>query len=85
MLLLLRRRGLFLDRRGSDSLLGRLGRLRLQDLLDDLLLLDQERADNAVADALGAAGAAIGARHGLLVLAEALVLGRAQARQSYTR
>lgn len=38
----------------------------LHDLLDDLLLLDQEGADDAVTDAVGAAGATVGTLDGLL-------------------
>lgn len=40
----------------------------LQHLLDDLLLLDQEGAHDAVAHAVGAAAAAVGSRHGFLGL-----------------
>lgn len=38
----------------------------LHDLLDDLLLLNEEGADDAVADAVGAAGATVGTLDGLL-------------------
>ena len=38
----------------------------LHDLLDDLLLLDEEGADDTVADAVGAAGATVGTLDGLL-------------------
>lgn len=38
----------------------------LHDLLDDLLLLDKEGADDTVADAVGAAGATVGTLDGLL-------------------
>ena len=38
----------------------------LHDLLDDLLLLDKEGADDTVTDAVGAAGATVGTLDGLL-------------------
>lgn len=38
----------------------------LHDLLDNLLLLDKEGADDTVADAVGAAGATVGTLDGLL-------------------
>ena len=38
----------------------------LHDLLDDLLLLNEEGADDTVADAVGAAGATVGTLDGLL-------------------
>ena len=38
----------------------------LHDLLDDLLLLDQEGADDTVTDAVGAARATVGTLDGLL-------------------
>lgn len=59
---------------------GNLGGLRrlgvLQDL-DDLLLLDQEGAHDALADALMAQHTAVRATHGLLTLGDAGALGRA--------
>lgn len=45
--------------------------LLLDDALDDLLLLDEESTDDAVADARGAAGATISTVHGLLALRDA--------------
>ena len=42
------------------------GLVLLENLLDDLLLLDQEGADNAVLDAVGAARTTVGALNGLL-------------------
>ena len=50
----------------------------LHDLLDDLLLLDQEGADDAVADAVGAAGATVGTLDGLLGAGDLGVLARAE-------
>lgn len=50
----------------------------LQDLLDDLLLLDQEGADDAVADAVAAPGTAVGALDGLLGLGERSILAGAE-------
>lgn len=46
----------------------------LHDLLDNLLLLDQESAGDAVLDAVGAARAAVGARDGLLRAGDGCVL-----------
>ena len=53
------------------SLLG----LLLEHLLDDLLLLDEEGPDDAVADALVAAGSAVGAADLPLPLLEVLEVG----------
>ena len=50
----------------------------LQDLLDDLLLLDQEGADDAVANAVAAPGTAVGALDGLLGLGERSILAGAE-------
>jgi len=50
------------------------GRVLLEDLLDDLLLLDQEGADDAVLDAVGAARATVGALDGLLGARDGSVL-----------
>jgi hypothetical protein len=50
----------------------------LHDLLDDLLLLDQEGADDAVTDAVGAAGATVGTLDGLLGAGDLGVLARAE-------
>lgn len=52
--------------------------LLLQNLLDDLLLLDQEGADNAVADAVAASGTTVGALDGLLGLGDLGVLAGAE-------
>jgi len=48
------------------------------DLLDDLLLLDQECADDAVADAVGTARATVGALDGLCGLRDLGILARAE-------
>lgn len=50
----------------------------LHDLLDDLLLLDQEGADDTVTDAVGAAGATVGTLDGLLGAGDLGVLARAE-------
>lgn len=50
----------------------------LHDLLDDLLLLDQESADDTVTDAVGAAGATVGTLDGLLGAGDLGVLARAE-------
>lgn len=50
----------------------------LQDLLDDLLLLDQEGADDAVPDAVTASRATVGALDGLLGLGDLGVLAGAE-------
>merc|ERR1719272_2231379 len=64
-------------RRGAMRLLDG---LRLQHLLHDLLLLDQEGANDPRAHAASAFRAAVRARHRLLALADARVLNRAQSR-----
>ena len=56
------------------------GLVLLEDLLDDLLLLDQESADNAVLDAVGAAGATVGALDGLLGARDGGVLAGTESR-----
>jgi len=50
----------------------------LHDLLDDLLLLDEEGADDAVTDAVGATGATVGTLDGLLGAGDLGVLARAE-------
>lgn len=52
--------------------------LLLEHLLDDLLLLDQEGADNAVTHAVAASRATVGALDGLLGVADLGVLAGAQ-------
>ena len=56
------------------------GRVLLEDLLDDLLLLDQEGADDAVLDAVGAARATVGALDGLLGAGDGGVLAGTESR-----
>lgn len=51
--------------------------LGLEDLLDDLLLLDQESTDNAVANAVSATGTTVGTADGLVSLGELSQLARA--------
>jgi len=48
--------------------------LGLEDLLDDLLLLNQESANNSVADAVGAARSTIGTADSLLGLGNLSIL-----------
>jgi hypothetical protein len=50
----------------------------LHDLLDDLLLLDEEGADDTVTDAVGAAGATVGTLDGLLGAGDLGVLAGAE-------
>jgi hypothetical protein len=50
----------------------------LHDLLDDLLLLDEESADDTVTDAVGAAGATVGTLDGLLGAGDLGVLAGAK-------
>ncbi len=50
----------------------------LEDLLDDLLLLDQEGADNAVLDAAGAAGTTVSTADVLLGAGDLSVLAGAE-------
>jgi hypothetical protein len=50
----------------------------LHDLLDNLLLLDQESADDTVTNAVGAAGATVGTLDGLLGAGDLRVLARAK-------
>jgi hypothetical protein len=52
--------------------------LLLQNLLDDLLLLNQESADNAVTDAATASRTTVGTLDGLLGLGDLGVLARAE-------
>lgn len=52
--------------------------LLLEHLLDDLLLLDQESADDTVTDAVAASGAAVGTLNGLLGLGDLGVLAGAE-------
>ena len=68
--------GLLLRGLGGLSALG----LGLDDLLDNLLLLDQESANDSVTDAVGAAGTTIGTVDSLLAARDASVLGRTQSR-----
>ena len=71
---------LYDSRRLLGGLLGGLGGLGLglDDLLDDLLLLDQESADDSVTDTVGAAGTTVGTVDGLLAARDASVLGGAE-------
>lgn len=65
------------------ALLGSAGGLLLrllEDLLDDLLLLDQEGTDDAVLDAVGAAGTTVGTRDVLLGTRDLSVLTGAEGR-----
>lgn len=64
---------------GAGGLLLRL----LEDLLDDLLLLDQECTDDAVLDAVGAAGTTVGTRDVLLGTRDLSVLTGAEGRDLY--
>ena len=67
----------------SDLFLASLLLLRLlQHLLDDLLLLDQESANDAVLDAVGAARATVGALDGLLGAGDGGVLAGAEGRDT---
>ena len=50
----------------------------LKDLLDNLLLLNEESADDAVLDAVGAAGATVGTLDGLLWAGDLSILARAE-------
>jgi len=68
---------------GLDGL-GRLG-LGLDDLLDNLLLLDQESADDSVTDAVSATGTTVGTVDGLLAAGDASVLGGAESGDLNTR
>ena len=68
--------GLLLRGLGGLSALG----LGLDDLLDNLLLLDQESADDSITDAVSAAGTTISTVDGLLAARDASVLGRAKGR-----
>lgn len=52
--------------------------LLLHDLLDNLLLLDQESADDSVADAVTASGTTVGSLDGLLGLGDLSVLAGAE-------
>jgi hypothetical protein len=67
------------------GLLGGLGGLGLglDDLLDDLLLLDQESADDSVTDAVSAAGTTVSTVDGLLAAGDASVLGGAESGDLY--
>jgi len=56
------------------------GRVLLEDLLDNLLLLDEESADDTVLDAVGAAGTTVGALDGLLGAGDGGVLARTKGR-----
>jgi len=55
------------------------------DLLDDLLLLDQERADDAVLDAVGAAGSTVGTLDGLGGLRDLGILAGAEGGDLYIK
>lgn len=57
--------------------------LLLHDLLDDLLLLDQESADDSVADTVTASGTAVGSLDGLLGLGDLGVLAGAESGDLY--
>jgi hypothetical protein len=57
--------------------------LLLHDLLDNLLLLDQESADDSVADAVTASGTAVGSLDGLLGLGDLGVLAGAESGDLY--
>lgn len=52
----------------------------LHDLLDDLLLLNEESADDTVLDAVGAAGATVGTLDGLLWAGDGSVFAWAEGR-----
>lgn len=69
---------------GLGNLLSLGGLASAQDRLDDLLLLDEEGAHNSLAHALGAAGAAISARHAALALLQRLQRMRADGGQLST-
>ena len=69
---------------GSSALLGLGGLASAQDRLDDLLLLDEESAHNSLAHALGAARAAISARHAALALLQRLQRMGADGGQLFT-
>lgn len=57
--------------------------LLLHDLLDNLLLLDQESADDSVTDAVTASGTAVGSLDGLLGLGDLGVLAGAESGDLY--
>lgn len=57
--------------------------LLLHDLLDNLLLLDQESADDSVADTVTASGTAVGSLDGLLGLGDLGVLAGAESGDLY--
>lgn len=57
--------------------------LLLHDLLDNLLLLNQESADDSVADAVTASGTAVGSLDGLLGLGDPSVLAGAESGDLY--
>ena len=63
----------------SDSLLPA-GGVLLEHLLDNLLLLDEESADDAVLDAVGAAGTTVGTLDGLLGAGDLGVLAGTESR-----
>jgi len=67
------------------GLLGGLGGLGLglDDLLDDLLFLDQESADDSVTDAVSATGTTVSTVDGLLAARDAGVLGGAESGDLY--
>lgn len=58
--------------------------LLLQNLLDDLLLLDQEGADDAVPDAVTASRTTVGALDGLLGLGDLGVLAGTESRDLWS-